>query len=148
MGKGSHNYAENRKYDADAHDTNNETSTETINANDILNNLPTLSTIKKAIPAECFESNVFKSMAYVVKDVVLVAILYTTLVYIEKLNFNWILYAFIVYPLYWFWQGTMFTSIFVLGHDCGHGSFSRYSWLNDVMGTLLHTFILAPYYPW
>lgn len=28
------------------------------------------------------------------------------------------------WPLYWVAQGTMFWAIFVLGHDCGHGSFS------------------------
>ena len=42
----------------------------------------------------------------------------------------------------------MMWAVFVLGHDCGHGSFSR-SWLiNDVVGNLLHTLILVPYYPW
>ena len=45
-------------------------------------------------------------------------------------------------------QGTMFWSVFVLGHDCGHASFSRYPLLNDCIGTLLHTAILVPYYPW
>ncbi|CAG8653067.1 8880_t:CDS:1 [Racocetra fulgida] len=42
----------------------------------------------------------------------------------------------------------MFWAIFVLGHDCGHGSFSRYPWLNDIVGTFLHTLILVPYTNW
>jgi len=60
--------------------------------------------------------------------------------YLEK--FHWTFFI----P-YIFLQGT-FGQFFVLGHDCGHGSFSRYPLINDVIGTILHTFILTPYYPW
>ena len=42
----------------------------------------------------------------------------------------------------------MFWALFVLGHDCGHGSFSTSSLINDLTGNLLHGFILVPYYPW
>ncbi|CAG8515741.1 6941_t:CDS:2 [Diversispora eburnea] len=43
---------------------------------------------------------------------------------------------------------TMLWSIFVLGHDCGHGSFSKYGLLNDTVGTFLHTLLLVPYTNW
>ena len=115
--------------------------------NDIMSNLPKLIEIKQAIPAECFKSNILISMYYVVKDTLLIAALYATLCYLEKLDLNSIL-SFFIYPLYWYLQGTMYTSYFVLGHDCGHGSFSRSTLLNDFMGNIMHTFILAPYYPW
>jgi omega-3 fatty acid desaturase (delta-15 desaturase) len=42
----------------------------------------------------------------------------------------------------------MMWAYFVLGHDCGHGSFSSNDLLNDVFGTLLHSSILVPFYPW
>ena len=45
-------------------------------------------------------------------------------------------------------QGTLFWALFVLGHDCGHGSFSPNSVLNDAFGNLLHCPLLVPYYPW
>lgn len=51
-------------------------------------------------------------------------------------------------PAYWFLQGTMLWAVFVLGHDCGHGSFSRHQWLNDALGNLMHCTILVPYYAW
>ncbi|OMO49735.1 Fatty acid desaturase, type 1 [Corchorus olitorius] len=45
-------------------------------------------------------------------------------------------------------QGTMFWAIFVLGHDCGHGSFSNNPILNSVVGHILHSSILLPYHGW
>ena len=45
-------------------------------------------------------------------------------------------------------KGTMMWAMFVLAHDCGHGSFSNYPWVNDTVGNLLNSLILVPYYPW
>lgn len=53
-----------------------------------------------------------------------------------------------VWPLYWFAQGTMFWALFVLGHDCGHGSFSGNKQLNDFVGHITHASILVPYHGW
>jgi omega-3 fatty acid desaturase (delta-15 desaturase) len=106
--------------------------------------LPTLSEIKVKIPAHCFRPTVRQSMGYVVKDIIYVALTFFVMYQIQKL----FKYGFLFFPIYWYIQGTLYTSLFVLGHDCGHGSFSFYPLLNDIVGTILHSWILAPYYTW
>ncbi|KAK4385344.1 Omega-3 fatty acid desaturase, chloroplastic [Sesamum angolense] len=98
-----------------------------------------LSDIRAAIPNHCWVKDPWRSMSYVVRDVVVVFGLAAVAAYFN----NWA-----VWPLYWFAQGTMFWALFVLGHDCGHGSFSNDPKLNSVVGHLLHSSILVPYHGW
>ena len=49
---------------------------------------------------------------------------------------------------YWFAQGTMFWALFVVGHDCGHQSFSNNKALNDFVGNIVHSSICVPYHGW
>lgn len=67
-----------------------------------------LADIKNAIPKHCWVKNPWRSMSYVVRDVAIVFGLAVTAAYFN----NWI-----VWPLYWIAQGTMFWALFVLGHD-------------------------------
>lgn len=99
----------------------------------------TLQDVRRAIPDRCFQSNVWRSLAYFAFDCGVVALLYFVMQTIDQ----WWLY-----PLFWLAQGTMFWALFVIGHDCGHGSFSPYSWLNSLVGHISHTFILVPYHGW
>ncbi|CAF0949713.1 unnamed protein product [Adineta steineri] len=106
--------------------------------------LPTLSEIKREIPAHCFHSSVRRSMSYVIKDIVYVILTFSIMYQIDK-SFK---YGYLLFPIYWYIQGTLYTAFFILGHDCGHSSFSSYPLLNDTVGTILHTWILVPYYTW
>lgn len=67
-----------------------------------------LADIRAAIPKHCWVKNPWKSMSYVVRDVAVVFGLAAAAAYFN----NWV-----VWPLYWFAQGTMFWALFVLGHD-------------------------------
>ncbi|KAF8396947.1 hypothetical protein HHK36_018583 [Tetracentron sinense] len=98
-----------------------------------------LADIRAAIPNHCWIKDTWRSLSYVVRDVAVVFGLAAAAAYLN----NWA-----VWPLYWVAQGTMFWALFVLGHDCGHGSFSNNSKLNSVLGHFLHSSILVPYHGW
>jgi len=99
----------------------------------------TLQDLKAAIPADCFEPSVGRSLAYFFLDIGLITALYAAAI---QLNTGWF------FPIFWFAQGTLFWALFVVGHDCGHGSFSKHKWLNNLIGHLCHTPILVPYHGW
>lgn len=67
-----------------------------------------LADIRAAIPKHCWVKDPLKSMSYVVRDVIAVFGLASAAAYLN----NWL-----VWPLYWAAQGTMFWALFVLGHD-------------------------------
>ena len=52
----------------------------------------------------------------------------------------WLLYAVV--------EGTFGFGVWVLAHECGHGSFSKHKLLNDLLGYPLHTILLVPYFSW
>jgi acyl-lipid omega-3 desaturase len=99
----------------------------------------TLQDLKASIPAYCFEPSVWRSLAYFFLDVGMIAALYGVAHAIDAWWF---------FPCFWLLQGTLFWALFVVGHDCGHGSFSRQKWLNSLIGHLSHTPILVPYHGW
>ncbi|XP_044482716.1 omega-3 fatty acid desaturase, endoplasmic reticulum-like isoform X2 [Mangifera indica] len=95
--------------------------------------------IRAAIPEHCWVKNPWRSLSYVLRDLLVVSALM-----VAALHFN----SWFFWPLYWAAQGTMFWAIFVLGHDCGHGSFSDSPKLNSFVGHVLHSSILVPYHGW
>jgi omega-3 fatty acid desaturase (delta-15 desaturase) len=99
----------------------------------------TIQELKAAIPAHCFEPSAWKSLAYFFLDIGIIAALYAA---------AYVLDSWLFWPIFWLMQGTMFWALFVVGHDCGHGSFSRYKWLNNLIGHLSHIPILVPYHGW
>ncbi|HMX55728.1 MAG TPA: fatty acid desaturase [Leptospiraceae bacterium] len=101
--------------------------------------VPSISQIRASIPNHCFQPSVWKSLFYFFFDISTIAGLASLALYLDSWYF---------YPVYWFLQGTMFWALFVVGHDCGHGSFSHIKWLNNLIGHLSHTPILVPYHGW
>ena len=64
--------------------------------------------IRVAIPSHCWVKNPWRSMIYVLRDAVVIAALAAAAGYFD----SWI-----IWPIYWLAQGTMFWAVFVLGHD-------------------------------
>lgn len=106
----------------------------------------TVGQLKKAIPPHCFERSVIRSFSYVVYDLIIVsALLYLALYQIPSLPspFNYL-----AWPLYWICQGCVLTGIWVIAHECGHHAFSDYQLLDDIVGLVLHSSLLVPYFSW
>nr|QBC98315.1 Omega-x desaturase 2 [Hediste diversicolor] len=114
--------------------------------NAVPQDVPSIIDLKTSLPKHCFEGNLSRSMFYVFKDLSIAFFLYFGMLLVDYQPYSFV--KFVYTPFYWFMQGTIFWAIFVLGHDCGHGSFSKFPVINDVMGTFLHTMILVPFYPW
>ncbi|ELU01782.1 hypothetical protein CAPTEDRAFT_172295 [Capitella teleta] len=110
-------------------------------------NLPTIIDIKRALPKHCFQPDLSKSLYYMAKDIILAAVIFAVFKAIHVTFPS----PYIYWPsmvLYWAMQGTIFTALFVVGHDCGHGSFSNYPSINTLVGNITHAFLFCPYYMW
>ena len=108
--------------------------------------VPPLTELKMILPNHCFQPDLKTSFYFVLKDLSFACALYVSMRLIELQPYS--VLTNIYRPIYWLLQGTMFWAFFVLAHDCGHGSFSKYSMINDITGTFLNAIILVPYYPW
>ncbi|URE32191.1 omega-6 fatty acid desaturase, endoplasmic reticulum isozyme [Musa troglodytarum] len=106
----------------------------------------TLGQIKKAIPPHCFERSILHSFSYLVHDLLFAALfLYFAVSVMPKLPSGLALAA---WPLYWVLQGCILSGVWVIAHECGHHAFSDYSILDDVVGLVLHSALLVPYFSW
>lgn len=98
-----------------------------------------LKDIQEAIPKHLWEKNTGKSVYHMVKDYVICGALLAGAITINHP---------LAWPLYWIAQGTMMWALFVVGHDCGHGSFSNNKLINEVCGHITHSSIMVPYHGW
>ena len=101
--------------------------------------------VRAAIPAHCFERNTFVSLGYVALDLVIAGTLFTMSTYISMLPW-WA--QILAWPAYWYAQGSVLTGVWVLAHECGHGAFSASKTVCDVVGWVLHSALLVPYFSW
>lgn len=100
---------------------------------------PSINTIKSWLPPDVFVISPAKSIAYALFDVGM--FLLCSLLIMNTSGY-------FVIPLQLI-SGFFMWSIFVVGHDCGHGTFSRSKLLNHICGELFHSVILCtPFYPW
>ncbi|CAN1772984.1 Delta(12)-fatty-acid desaturase FAD2 [Linum perenne] len=106
----------------------------------------TLGEIKKAIPPHCFKRSIPRSFSYVAYDLTIAAIFYyIATTYIQLLPNP---LSYVAWPIYWACQGCVLTGVWVLAHECGHHAFSDYQWLDDLVGFVLHSCLMVPYFSW
>ncbi|EGP84094.1 uncharacterized protein MYCGRDRAFT_101437 [Zymoseptoria tritici IPO323] len=108
---------------------------------------PTIRQIRNAIPEHCFKPTAWKSSAHAIFDCSVAALIafaaYKTIPLVEYWPARWALWA-----LYGYIEGLVFTGIWIVAHECGHGGLYTSNWANDIVGYTLHTSLLVPYFPW
>ncbi len=108
---------------------------------------PDIQTIRDAIPAHCFVPSTWRSMGYVVRDVTMaVALGWAALTYIPLIENN--LYRTAAWIAYGYLQGLVLTGVWILAHEAGHGAFSVHDRFNNVVGWVLHSALMVPYFSW
>ncbi len=96
----------------------------------------TLADVRRAIPARCFTPSTARSLASLLRVLAIIAVciaLEARLSLGSGASLLWQVPAMIAL---WLVHGFSLLGLFVIGHDCGHRSFSRRAWLNSVVGHL------------
>ncbi|KAF8876348.1 fatty acid desaturase-domain-containing protein [Infundibulicybe gibba] len=118
-----------------------------------------LKEIRAAIPGKFFVRDTLRGLLYFSRDVLMAAIAWSLATTIDP-YFKHAATREIMTPVgaevlrwaawgvYWWFQGLIFTGIWVIGHECGHGAFSDHKIVNDVLGFITHTFLWTPYFSW
>lgn len=115
--------------------------------------LPSLKVLKESIPKHCYEISTFKSLQFMLYD--LLKIMGSMFLLYWVRTSPWYL-SISIKPLQWLISlpfmvliGFHFWCLFVIGHDCGHGTFSKKKWINSICGEICHSlFLCTPFYPW
>ncbi|KAI0356911.1 linoleoyl phosphatidylcholine delta-12 acetylenase [Trametes cingulata] len=119
----------------------------------------TLKEIRDQIPAHLFERNTTRALGYALRDLVMAGALFALALRIDWLCSHPALQPYLgpvstvvlktaCWLTYWWFQGLVFTGIWVIGHECGHGAFSPNSTVNNVVGYILHSLLWTPYFSW
>jgi len=103
--------------------------------------------LRLAIPAHCFERRVSTSLFYAARDVAMyVALAGAAWAGIPLVP--WAAARAALWAAYVYAAGCVLTGLWMIGHECGHGAFSEYRWLNFCVGSLAHTAVGVPYSAW
>jgi len=105
---------------------------------------PTRSDLLAAIPAECFDRDLGKSLGYLAMSTALTAVIAIAAYTYIPLT----LWALPLWASYAVLCGTVATGLWVVAHECGHGAFSEHKVVNDTIGYVLHSVLLVPYFSW
>ncbi|KAJ8454294.1 hypothetical protein ONZ45_g19361 [Pleurotus djamor] len=120
-----------------------------------------LKDVHNAIPQELFEKSTLAGLYYVTRHLLIMLVFYLLATKIDAIllmvspdrtTYSGALINIWLRTMLWLfyagWQGLAFAGLWCLGHEAGHGNLSPYGLVNSVLGLLLHSFILVPYFSW
>ncbi|KAH9897267.1 fatty acid desaturase-domain-containing protein [Xylariomycetidae sp. FL2044] len=105
--------------------------------------------LRAAIPAHCLEPSTFWSSFFLLRDLACYGALLGAALFLEPrvLSRPWASLAlrFVVFP---YLAGVALTGVWVIGHEAGHGAFSKNKTLANLAGFLCHSSLMSPYFSW
>jgi omega-6 fatty acid desaturase (delta-12 desaturase) len=105
---------------------------------------PTRAEVLASIPDDCFEKDTMQSLVYAALSAAMtvscgiLAFMYVPMKFAYLPS--WLAYAALT--------GTIGTGCWVIAHECGHNAFSKNRAIQDVVGYVLHSLLLVPYFSW
>lgn len=101
--------------------------------------------LRAAVPPHCFERSFVRSTYHLIKNALICAALFYGATYIDALPTA---AQCVLWPVYWFLQGSYLTGIWVIAHECGHQAYCASETVNNIIGLVLHSALLVPYHSW
>ncbi|KAF3987655.1 hypothetical protein FT663_04370 [Candidozyma haemuli var. vulneris] len=107
----------------------------------------TIKDILSAIPKDCYERSLLRSLGYVARDIAMMVVIgklgNTYIPLLESTLLRGALWTLQTYLIGLFGFG-----LWILAHECGHGAFSDFQNVNDFIGWVLHSYLGVPYFSW
>jgi len=118
-----------------------------------------LKEIRAAIPPQFFVRDTRRGLLYLARDILLATAAWSLATKIDPIFKQTVMRESLTtlgaeaarwaaWGVYWWFQGLIFTGIWVIGHECGHGAYSDHKIVNDVVGFITHSFLWTPYFSW
>ncbi len=105
--------------------------------------IPSIKEFKDIIPDHFFRCSTKISLRYLLQSTLiqlLVVAIGLCIPFSSKMIPIWVIYSLL--------SGTTAMGFWVIAHECGHGAFSKNKTLETIVGYLLHSFLLVPYFSW
>ncbi|PSK37545.1 hypothetical protein C7M61_003249 [Candidozyma pseudohaemuli] len=107
----------------------------------------TIKDILQAIPKDCYNRSLVRSLGYVARDIAMMVFIgwagNSMIPMVALPLVRGCLWALQLYLIGLFGFG-----LWILAHECGHGAFSDYQNINDFVGWVLHSYLGVPYFSW
>ena len=105
--------------------------------------IPSIKEFQDVIPDHYFKCNTKTSLRYLLQTTLIqlfVIAIGLCIPFTPKMIPIWIIYSLL--------SGTTAMGFWVIAHECGHGAFSENKSLETIIGYLLHSLLLVPYFSW
>lgn len=109
---------------------------------------PTLAELRRAIPRGCYRIEPAQSWSALARSLAAAGVLLLLVGHVPVTSGRALLWQVPLLGALWFLLASAFVGLFVIGHDCGHRSFSRRRWVNDLVGHVCMVPLLTGFHNW